>query len=116
MRWLVQQHFPQSAIGEAQSFQKILADLPKRAYDLVVLDAEIGGAIQVLSTAERIKRVSPKTRILVFSDLDELIYGPKYLAFGINGYIGKKAELSSIVLAIKTVLGGGIFRGSTPCG
>jgi len=109
MKWLVQQHFPLSAISEAQSFQTALNDLPKKPYDLVVLDAEIGDSVHVLGTVKHIKSISPATRILIFSELDEAVYGPKYLAFGTNGFLAKKADIGSIILAIKTALGGGIF-------
>ena len=111
MKWLVQQHFPTSAIGEAQNFQKTLNDLPKKDYDLVVLDAEIGDSAHVLGTVEHIKSISPQTRILIFSELDEAIYGPKYLAFGTNGFLAKNADLNHIVLAIETALNGDVFQG-----
>src|SRR5690606_10371075 len=111
MKWLVQQHFPTSAIGEAQNFQKTLNDLPKKDYDLVVLDAEIGDSAHVLGTVEHIKSISPQTRILIFSELDETIYGPKYLAFGTNGFLAKNADINSIVLAIETALNGEVFQG-----
>lgn len=111
MKWLVQEHFPLSAISEAQNFQKALNDLPNRPYDLVVLDAEIGDGAHIIGTVEHIKSISPKTRILIFSELDETVYGPKYLAFGINGYLAKKAGIASIVLAIETALKGDVFLG-----
>ncbi|WP_353128064.1 response regulator transcription factor [Parapedobacter pyrenivorans] len=111
MKWLVQQHFPKSAISEAQNFQKTLSDLPKKAYDLVVLDAEIGDSAHVLGTLEHIKSISPQTRILIFSELDETIYGPKYLAFGTNGFLAKSTDVSNIVLAIETALNGEVFQG-----
>lgn len=111
MKWLVQQHFPLSAIGEAQNFQAALNDLPKKKYDLVVLDAEIGDSTHVLGTVKHIKSISPQTRILIFSELDEAVYGPKYLAFGTNGFLPKKADIANIVLAIKTALRGGLFLG-----
>ncbi|MBK1439313.1 response regulator transcription factor [Parapedobacter sp. ISTM3] len=113
MKWLVQQHFPFSAIGEAQNFQKTLNDLPKKQYDLVVLDAEISDSAHVLAIVEHIKSISPKTRILIFSELDEAIYGPKYLAFGINGYLTKNAAVDSIVQAFETALRGGVFQRET---
>lgn len=112
MKWLVQEYFPSSAISEAQSFQKALSDLPNRPYDLVVLDAEIGDGAHVMGAVEHIKAISPKTRILIFSELDETVYGPKYLAFGTNGYLAKKADINRIVLAIGTALDGGVFDGS----
>lgn len=111
MKWLVQQHFPMSVIGEAQNFQKTLRDLPKKDYDLIVLDAEITDSMNVLGTVEHIRSISPKTRILIFSELDETIYGPKYLAFGTSGFLAKKADIDSIILAIKTALNGDVFLG-----
>ncbi|HWK58659.1 MAG TPA: response regulator transcription factor [Parapedobacter sp.] len=111
MKWLVKQHFPMSAIGEAQNFQETLSDLPKKNYDLVVLDAEIADNTHLLGAVQHIKSVSPLTRILIFSELDEAVYGPKYLAFGTNGFLAKNADVDDIVLAIETALSGGVFYG-----
>lgn len=109
MKWLVKQHFPLSAIGEAQNFQKTFTDLPKKNYDLVVLDAEIADSTHLLGAVEHIRSVSPLTRILIFSELDEAVYGPKYLAFGTNGFLAKNADIDDIVLAIETALRGDVF-------
>src|SRR5690606_9423619 len=111
MKWLVKQHFPMSSIGEAKNFQETLSGLPKKDYDLVVLDAEIGDNAHLLGAVERIKSVSPLTRILIFSELDETVYGPKYLAFGTNGFLAKNAGIDDIVLAIETALRGEVFLG-----
>lgn len=111
MKWLVKQHFPLSAIGEAQNFQKTLTDLPKKNYDLVVLDAEIADSTHLLGAVEHIRSISPLTRILIFSELDEAVYGPKYLAFGTNGFLAKNAGIDDIVLAIETALRGDVFLG-----
>ena len=100
-----------SAIGEAKNFQETLSDLPKKEYDLVVLDAEIADNTHLLGAVQRIKSVSPLTRILIFSELDEAVYGPKYLAFGTNGFLAKNAGIDDIVLAIETALRGEVFRG-----
>lgn len=113
MKWLVKQHFPMSTIAEASNFKETLSDLPKKSYDLVVLDAEIGDNAHVLGAVERIKSVSPLTRILIFSELDAAIYGPKYLAFGTNGFLAKNAGLDDIVLAIETALRGEVFLGES---
>jgi len=113
MKWLVKQHFPMSAIGEAKNFQETFSDLPKKNYDLVVLDAEIGDNTHLLGAVQRIKSLSPLTRILIFSELDETVYGPKYLAFGTNGFLAKNADVDDIVLAIETALRGEIFHGES---
>ena len=110
MKWLVKQHFPMSAIAEAKNFQETLTDLPKKNYDLVVLDAEIADNAHLLGAVRRIKSVSPLTRILIFSELDETVYGPKYLAFGTNGFLAKNADVDDIVLAIETALRGEVFH------
>ncbi|MFC3196211.1 LuxR C-terminal-related transcriptional regulator [Parapedobacter deserti] len=106
MKWLLEKYFPMSIIGEARNFQETLNDLPKKEYDLVVLDAEIADSTHLLGVVEHIKSLSPKTRILIFSELDEAIYGPKYIAFGTNGYLAKNADIDSIVEAIKIALDG----------
>src|SRR5690606_27069586 len=111
MKWLVKEYFPLSAIGEAKDFQETLSVLPKKNYALVVLDTEIGDSSHLFGAVERIKSVSPLTRILIFSELDETVYGPIYLAFGTNGFLAKNAGIDDIVLAIEPALRGGVFHG-----
>ncbi|WP_257668188.1 response regulator transcription factor [Parapedobacter tibetensis] len=111
MKFLLKKYFPFSVISEAQNFQKTIRDLPKKEYDLIVLDAEIGNGANVLGTVEQIKSICPKTRILIFSELDEAIYAPKYTAFGTNGYLTKTADIDSILSAIGIALDGGVFHG-----
>src|SRR5690606_33946930 len=110
MKWLVKQHFPMSAIAEAKNFQETLTDLPKKNYDLVVLDAEIADNAHLLGAVRRIKSVSPLTRILIFSELDEAVYGPKYLAFGSDGFLAKNEGGDDIVRGIETHLRGEVFH------
>src|SRR5690606_41027059 len=76
----------------------------------LVLDAEIADNAHLLGAVRRIKSVSPLTRILIFSELDETVYGPKYLAFGTNGFLAKNADVDDIVLAIETALRGEVFH------
>lgn len=109
MTWLIRQHFPLSSISESQSFQKALGWLPRQHYDLVVLDTEIGDSGHILGAVEQIKAISPQTRILIFSEMDEAIYASKYFALGTNGYLDKRADVNSIILAINTILSGDMF-------
>lgn len=114
MKWLVQQHFPYSAIGEARNFQQALAALPQQEYDLVVLDAELSDSNHLLGALQHIRSVSPRTKILIFSELDEAVYGPKYRAFGSNGFLPKKADIDRIVTTIRSALSGEAETGANP--
>jgi DNA-binding NarL/FixJ family response regulator len=114
--------------GAAATVQEALALIEREHPDIVVTDLTMPGR----SGIELIKdlvAVHPETKVLVFSMHDELLYAERCLRAGAKGYVMKDAPSDSMLTAIRTIIGGGVwvsprlnakiigmFTGATPRG
>ncbi|TLV03423.1 response regulator [Dyadobacter luticola] len=94
--------------AEATSLTEMFAELSAKKYDLVILEAFMpeGSGISII---ERIKKVQPDARILIFSTANESFYATFYLKAGANGFLSKNAARDEIECAISTVLDTGNY-------
>ena len=62
-----------------------------------------------LELVRRIKEVSPRCRVLVFSMQNELQFGARALKAGASGYLMKGDKVSAVVEALQKIESGGIY-------
>ena len=108
LRRLIDQQRDLAICGEAESLHEAEAAIRKLKPDLVIIDVSLkqGDGIEVVKEA---RARSPNLPILVLSMHDEAIYAERVLAAGANGYIMKQADAEELLLALRRVLGGGIY-------
>jgi DNA-binding NarL/FixJ family response regulator len=80
--------------------------------DLVIMDITMPGW-SPLEATRAIQQVCPSTRILVLSMHPEAEYGPRMLHAGADGYLSKNACSSDLIMAVKTILAGGVYISAT---
>jgi DNA-binding NarL/FixJ family response regulator len=97
---------PVATTGVA-SVSAAIAELRRGRFDLVVteLDVPEGGGLELI---KRIRRRGERIPILVFTFFDETQYALRSLRAGANGYLSKRAALSELHGAIRSVLDGEI--------
>lgn len=76
--------------------------------DLIVLDLLLD-ARDGLDLIKDIKALSPKSRIVVFSSLDEMRYAQRALRAGARGYVMKSSGLDTLLQALLAVTRGEIY-------
>jgi len=108
VRLLLTKHFSFNQIDEAASGNAALGLVKEHKYDLVILDMNMPGT-DANQLIDNIVRVSPATRVLVFSMNKEEVFAKKLLAQGVKGYIEKAADKEELLSAIKTVLNGHVY-------
>jgi DNA-binding NarL/FixJ family response regulator len=94
--------------GEAEDRHEAVAAIPARRPNLVIVDL----ALKNSDGLELIKDVHsrwPKVHMLVVSMHDESLYAERVIRAGAQGYITKQEATRKILLAIRRVLGGGIY-------
>jgi DNA-binding NarL/FixJ family response regulator len=94
--------------GEAASVREARAALNQSVPDIVILDLSLHDS----DGLELIKDIRSKYRhlpVLVLSMHDETIYAERLLSAGANGYIMKQAAADQLLVALRRVLGGGIY-------
>ncbi len=98
--------------GQAGSSEEAKKELAKTPHDLLLLDLSLPGG----SGIELLKEVCvrhPRLRVLVLSMYEEGVYAERVLRAGAHGYIMKQEPGPRIVEAIRCVLRGDLYVGST---
>jgi DNA-binding NarL/FixJ family response regulator len=98
--------------GEAASVKEARATLGEADPDVVIVDMSLRDS----DGLELIKDIRSKYRnlpVLVLSMHDESIYAERLLSAGANGYIMKQAAADQLLIALRRVLGGGIYVSDT---
>jgi DNA-binding NarL/FixJ family response regulator len=100
-----------SVLAEAGTGREAVRETLRFRPDVLILDlkmADLGGA----ATIREVRRASPSTAVLVFTqaDDDESVFSA--MRAGARGYLLKRAERDDIVRAIRGVASGGAVFGS----
>ena len=95
-------------VGEAGGGAEAIALDQQLDPDVVVLDMSMP-EINGLHAAIEILRRTPERAILILSMFDDVQYVRNSLAAGVRGYILKNALETDLLLAVRTLAGGGRF-------
>lgn len=93
---------------EAGTAEEAMASLAKCDAGLAIVDIALNGESGV-DLIKLMRRRYPKLAILAMSLHDEAIFAERALHAGANGYLMKHEATANILLAVRTVLSGGIF-------
>ena len=97
--------YPDLYVGEAKSYEEIVALLKDRKWDLIVLDIVMPG-VNVIKMLDKIRATDAKVPILILTAVSEAEYAVRTLAAGANGYITKQYASDELILAARKVLNG----------
>jgi DNA-binding NarL/FixJ family response regulator len=95
-------------VAEADGGDDALRQAGQCAVDLVLMDINMRGASGIDATAQ-FRAQFPEIAVLILSMHDKLEYVSQAMQAGARGYVLKDAPGKDIVLAIETVMGGGIY-------
>jgi DNA-binding NarL/FixJ family response regulator len=95
-------------VAEADGAEDALKQADLCAIDLVLMDINMRGDSGIDATAMFQQR-HPKIAVLILSMHDKLEYVTQAMQAGARGYVLKDAPGKDIVLAIETVMSGGIY-------
>jgi len=97
-----------SVCGEAADGQEVLDQVERHRPDCVVLDItmpRLGG----LETLERIRRMHPRTRVVLLSVHGDPPLIESAVSLGADAYVLKNASAAELVAAVRAVLAGGNY-------
>lgn len=97
-------------IGEARDGREALALMRERAADVVVMDITMPG-LNGLETTKRIKKIYPRTRVLMLSMYSSDEYVVQSLRYGADGYLVKDSAAPELERAIHAVSRGERYLG-----
>ena len=92
-------------VGEAEDGREAIGQARELQPDLLILDLSMP-RMDGLSALEEIKRVAPRTRVLVMTVHRTEEYVFKAIECGADGYLLKDASAAELLLAVRSVLAG----------
>jgi DNA-binding NarL/FixJ family response regulator len=95
-------------VAEAGSGEEAIEQAGECQPDLVLMDVNMRGGSGIEATA-RLTALHPGVNVLILSMHDKPEYVSQAMQAGARGYVLKDAPGKDIVLAIETVMGGGIY-------
>ncbi|KQQ33236.1 LuxR family transcriptional regulator [Duganella sp. Leaf126] len=95
-------------VAEAGGAAEALEQAAHHPIDLVLMDINMRGANGIEATAQ-FKQAFPRIAVLILSMHDKLEYVSQAIQAGARGYVLKDAPGKDIVVAIETVMSGGIY-------
>lgn len=99
---LLRDLYKDAVIHEASSFGDGLSEMKTCRQDLIILDTYIPGN-SGLKVVELMRTIQKNVPILIFSAIEERIYGIHYLRSGANGFVSKNATIAELREAILSV-------------
>ncbi len=100
--------FPELETGEAENSRVALELITTQEWDIVLLDINIPGrnGLEVLS---EIKRLRPRTPVLVVSAYPEEEFAIRSLKLGASGYLNKTSASDEVAAAARKAMAGGKY-------
>jgi DNA-binding NarL/FixJ family response regulator len=95
-------------VGQASSGDRALQLIEQQAPDVAVLDIRMP-QLNGLDGAQRIRKVSPRTRIVLLTMHPEEQYVAAALRAGVQGFVLKTQAAQDLVRAIREVVGGAVY-------
>ena len=109
LKAVVPQACPGADIGVAASQEEVIAALAgDSAFDLVLLDLHLPGA-SGLSCLHALKRLAPKTPIVVISAVADPKVMQDAIMAGAHAFIPKSAPSQVLINALRVILAGGTY-------
>ncbi|WP_336690201.1 MULTISPECIES: response regulator transcription factor [unclassified Chryseobacterium] len=87
-------------IFQASSLQQLMNSIQEHPIDIAIIDAHFPDGNSITIVPE-IKKISPKTKILIFTGIEESTHSLKFLNAGADGFLSKLNEEEEIAEAIK---------------
>jgi DNA-binding NarL/FixJ family response regulator len=99
-------------IDEASDGKEVIEKMMVSEFDVILLDISLPGR-SGLDMISQIKKINPKTAILILSIHSEELYALKALKFGAAGYLTKSSAPEELLTAIYKVSRGERYISST---
>jgi len=95
-------------IYHASNLQQVMHSITANDIDIAIIDAHFpdGNSLSIIA---EIKKISPQTKILIFSGIDETIQALKFLNEGANGFLSKLSEEDELKQAISKIINEGEY-------
>jgi DNA-binding NarL/FixJ family response regulator len=108
LKEIFDEEFSELKIGEAENSRTALELITAHEWDIILLDINIPGrnGLEVLG---EIKRLRPRTPVLIVSAYPEEEFAIRSFKLGASGYLNKNSAADEVVAASKKAIAGGKY-------
>jgi DNA-binding NarL/FixJ family response regulator len=115
LKLLIDSQPDMQVIAEFQSARRAMTELRTIAADLILLDLQLGDS-SGLEVLRSVGSSTPTARMLVLSAYPETQYAMNVLRAGAAGFLSKSSEPAEMLRAMRSVIRGGRYVGTTLAG
>jgi DNA-binding NarL/FixJ family response regulator len=115
LKLLIDSQPDMQVIAEFQSARRAMTELRTIAADLILLDLQLGDS-SGLEVLRSVGSSTPSARMLVLSAYPETQYAMNVLRAGAAGFLSKSSEPAEMLRAMRSVIRGGRYVGTTLAG
>ena len=108
LKEILADEFPLLEVSEAKNSQGALESVMAQEWELVLLDINIPGR-NGLEVLEEVRRLRPRTPLLVLSAYPEEEFAIRSFKLGASGYLNKSRASDELLAAVRKVLSGGKY-------
>lgn len=107
-RLVIERNCPESGFHEASNVSAFTNRIREQTFDLIILEIKHSKRID-FDLIPQTRTMQPAASILVFSEVDESIYGLHLLKQGADAFVPKSAEIEILSSAIRVTSMGGKY-------
>jgi two-component system, NarL family, invasion response regulator UvrY len=112
LRETLAEAFPRVIFGEAKTAEETVEFVRRHHWDVVILDISMPGK-SGLDILDDVKRLRPRTPVLLLTMHPEQQYARRALKAGAAGYLTKDSVPDELKIAIKKIIAGGRYVSAT---
>lgn len=112
LRKILEEYPSEISLEEADGGREALAQVKRTRYDMVLLDISMPN-MDGLVALENLKKLAQSPPVLMLTVYPEEEYAVRALKLGASGYMTKKAAPKELITAVKKILAGGRYVGTS---
>jgi DNA-binding NarL/FixJ family response regulator len=100
--------YPDAQFCSFVAANEAMAEFDKYDFDLAILDINIPGT-NIHAIIDYMLAKKPQQLIMMFSMNPDIVYAKRFLRLGAKGFVNKENPPSELMLAVRTILQGGLY-------
>ena len=102
---VIKQKYPTVNVFQAENIFEANSIVNDQIIDFAIIDIKMPGGSSI-DLVKHIKVIQPRTKLLMYSGLNEEQYGHRFLKLGVNGFLSKHEAVEEVLNAIEVINSG----------
>jgi len=108
LEMVLKMEFPEAQFRSCMTANETITAFSEQEFDLVILDVNIPDT-NIHTVIDYMLAKKPTQLIMMFSMNPDTVYAKRFLRVGVKGFVNKESSPAELIMAIRTVLSGGLY-------